>query len=303
MSQPSRVSPPMARAGAMAAILIVAAAVGAGASRYPLAHAAPVNAASAQAPVAALYAILLAAGILFLTGLVAVMWPGGRRKGDDEAPFVSEAPQVHWLGKLLAVLLPLALAAALVAAVVTGAHAVRVTPRSGGGAGLAAPSLSGPPATPARAGKGFVLPGWLPWSVFGILLVAILAVGLVLMARRRRRTSDHEEERGAARRAVEAALNALGGETEPRAAVIAAYAAMQDTLASEGVAHRQTEAPREYLHRVLMAGTATRREAGTLTGLFEEARFSTHPISARMQDAASETLALLRARLSAEEGS
>jgi phosphatidylglycerophosphate synthase len=292
-----------ARAGAVASVLTGAAAITAAAGRYPLEQSSPINAASARAPITALYAILIAAGILFLTGLVVVMWPRRRRPGDEEPPFLSEPSQMHWLGRLLAVLLPLALAAALIAAVLTGAHAVRATPRSPSGAVRALPVGSGPLVPPPPKARGFVLPGWLPWSVLGILLVGVVA-GLFLVWNRRGPSAlEHADERDVAAGAVDAALTALDTETEPRTAVIAAYAAMQETLAAEGVARRGTEAPREYLHRVLLAGTATQGEAGALTALFEEARFSAHPISRQMQDAATRTLSSLRARLVAARAS
>jgi phosphatidylglycerophosphate synthase len=281
---------------------MVAAVITAAASRYPLARSAPVNAASAQAPITALYALLIAAGIVFLTGLVVVVWPGRRGEGDEEPQLVSEPPQVHWLGKLLAILVPFALAAALVTAVLTGAHALRGTARFHGVAVDAPSAVRRPPAAPTPAGKGFVLPGWLPWSVLGIILVGIVAgvSVFVFVTQHRAGAPEPDEERLAARRAVDAAITALDGETEPRAAVIAAYAAMQDTLAAEGIQRAAAEAPREYLHRVLLAGTAVPGEAGTLTALFEEARFSAHPISPGMRDTAGRTLASVRARLVAE---
>lgn len=102
--------------------------------------------------------------------------------------------------------------------------------------------------------------------------------------------------------AVEAAIGALDTIADPRGAVIAAYVAMQATLAERGVARSPAEAPREYLRRVLMAISATEREATTLTGLFEEARFSTHPIPERVRELALAALSSLRARLTAGEG-
>ncbi|MGB0091097.1 MAG: DUF4129 domain-containing protein, partial [Solirubrobacteraceae bacterium] len=96
---------------------------------------------------------------------------------------------------------------------------------------------------------------------------------------------------------VEAAIGALETATDPRGAVIAAYGAMERTLATHGVARSPAEAPREYLRRTRAASSATEREARTLTGLFEEARFSTHPIPERVRELASSALSCLRARL------
>lgn len=293
-----RRSSPLGRAAAVACGLVLAAAIVAVAGRYPLSASAPVNAASAQAPISALFIVLTAAGLLALVGLAIVMWPGRRRKGDDEPEYVSEPPPVHWIWKVIAILLPFALAAALIAAVVGGTHALHGHRRPLGGSGLAAPTLPLPhPRTaPAQAPRSFVLPGWLPWTALAILVLAAFAAA-VFAYRRRSRTPQPGDERMATRRAVEAAITALDPHSDPRTAVIAAYGAMQETLATEGMPRGPAEAPREYLQRALVAGSAPRHDADALTGLFEEARFSRHSVSAQMRDAAFRRLSQLRAEL------
>ena len=99
---------------------------------------------------------------------------------------------------------------------------------------------------------------------------------------------------------MDAAIGALDAEADPRRAVIAAYGAMQQTLGEHGVARSSTEAPREYLQRVLTASRANDREVRTLTGLFEEARYSTHPIPERLREVALAALRSLQGRLQAE---
>jgi hypothetical protein len=96
---------------------------------------------------------------------------------------------------------------------------------------------------------------------------------------------------------VDAAIGALDAEADPRRAVIAAYRAMQQTLGEHGVARSPTEAPREYLQRVLTANQASEREAKTLTSLFEEARYSAHPIPERLREVALAALRSLQGRL------
>ena len=81
-----------------------------------------------------------------------------------------------------------------------------------------------------------------------------------------------------ARRALDAALVSLHNPADSRAAVIAAYARMEDVLASRELGRRMPEAPREYLTRVLREQGMPERSLTTLTDLFEEARFSPHPI-------------------------
>ena len=117
------------------------------------------------------------------------------------------------------------------------------------------------------------------------------------MTRRRSEPTAEPSGREAARDAVEAAIGALETTTDPRSAVIAAYAAMERALAAHGIVRSPAEAPREYLRRVLAASRGSDREARTLTGLFEEARFSPHPVSARVRDLALSALSSLHARL------
>lgn len=285
-----------ASATVAAAGLTAATAVIAMAARAPLSRSTPVDAASARAPVTALFMVFVGAGILALAAIAMSIWPGRGRKDDDEPEFAPEPLQVHWIWKLLAILLPLALGAALVAAAVLGVRTAHTAPRVYGGGGPARPPTA--TSAPRSVGTGFALPAWLPWTVLAIVVVAI-AAGVLLLVRRRAPPADEPSERSAARAAVQAAIGALDTTADPRRAVIAAYVAMQGTLAEHGVARSPAEAPREYLRRVLVASSATEREARTLTGLFEEARFSTHPIPERVRELALSALASLRARLQA----
>jgi Domain of unknown function (DUF4129) len=73
-------------------------------------------------------------------------------------------------------------------------------------------------------------------------------------------------------------LASLRDPTDPRSAVIAAYARMEQVLAERDLGRRRPEAPREYLARVLREQGMPERSLTTVTVLFEEARFSLHPI-------------------------
>jgi Domain of unknown function (DUF4129) len=282
-------------ATAAALCLTAASAVTAMAGRAPLAHSNPVNAGSAQTPVTALYALVLGAAAISLAALVALMWPG---RGSDEPDFVQEPQPVHWIEKLVAIAVPLLLGAGLITAVVLSADRVqRLRPAGRYALGGRTPR---PPAAPAHGAGGFVVPPWLPWTALGILLVAIAAGGLVLVLRRPAAVAERPDRR-AAHAAVEAALGALDTGRDARSAVIAAYAAMERALAARGVTRSPAEAPREYLHRTLAGTSGAGHDARTLTGLFEEARFSTHPIPEERRDLALTALRSLRGRLSAAE--
>ena len=80
-------------------------------------------------------------------------------------------------------------------------------------------------------------------------------------------------------------------------AVIAAYAQMEGALGSAGLPRRKSEAPREYLGRVLPEVGAGAESVERLTALFERAKFSPHAIDARMKDEAIAALERLRDEL------
>jgi Domain of unknown function (DUF4129) len=144
-------------------------------------------------------------------------------------------------------------------------------------------------------------PAWLLWTIAAVTLAGVLAA-LVLLGRDlwgrvgwpRRRRGDRptarettvvapsngaaEDNAEVARRAIDAALEPLRGPADTRAGVIEAYARMEQVLAERELGRRTPEAPREYLGRVLLQQGMPERSLTTLTGLFEEARFSLHPI-------------------------
>ena len=96
-------------------------------------------------------------------------------------------------------------------------------------------------------------------------------------------------------------LDDLLAETDPRRAVIAAYARMERAFAAHGVPRRQFEAPHEYLGRVLAEATGGGRGAARLTALFERARFSPHEVDLAMRNDAIEAIQALQAELATAE--
>jgi len=276
--------------------LVLAVAVVAIAGRAPLSHSTRIDARSAQPPTIAFVVLLLGVGIVTLGALAVLAWSGRRRK-DDPPEHEATPTEASWIWKIVATLAPLAVGAALIVAAAIGTRSARNTVRFGSGA---FGSASGGSSTSSGTPGGFVLPAWLPWTV---LAIVVFAIGVCLVAfwlRREQPTTDVAETPGASRAAVEAAIGALDAESDPRRAVIAAYAAMQRTLGEYGVVRSPAEAPREYLERALMASRATEDEARTLTGLFEEARYSEHPITERLRAVALSALRRLQGRLQAE---
>jgi len=274
--------------------LTAAMAVVAIAATAPLSPATPVSAASARAPAVALVLLIMGVGIVALGALAVLAWPARRRATDDEPAVAPTRLPVHWIWKLAAILVPFALGGALAAAAVLGARTVHQAPRVLGTGGLGrAPAAR---AAPRGTAVGYAVPSWLPWIVAAIAVVAI-AVVLVTLLRHQRPQQDAPSPRIAAHAAVQSAITALEAATDPRGAVIAAYAAMAGTLAAHGVPRRPAEAPREYLRRAMVASRVRADDAGTLTGLFEEARFSTHPLPERARERALSALTSLRTRL------
>ena len=93
---------------------------------------------------------------------------------------------------------------------------------------------------------------------------------------------------------VEGTIDDLRREEDPRRAVIAAYAQMETALAHHGLPRERSEAPFEYLTRMLRELRVRAGAALALTELFERARFSHHVIDASMKNEAIDALVAVR---------
>ena len=95
-----------------------------------------------------------------------------------------------------------------------------------------------------------------------------------------------------------AALSAgLDDSADPREVVIACYARMERAFAEAGAGRAPTESPMELLARVLTDLDVPAADVRRLTALFSEARFSAHPVTAEMRDAARRSLRNVAAAL------
>jgi hypothetical protein len=97
--------------------------------------------------------------------------------------------------------------------------------------------------------------------------------------------------------AVLAGRDALAGEA--RAAIIACYAAMEDSLAAAGVTRLESDSPADLLSRATERGVVDGPAPRLLAALFREARFSTHPMTSRHLDQARGALDEITAQLEA----
>ncbi|WP_052442878.1 DUF4129 domain-containing protein [Streptacidiphilus neutrinimicus] len=146
--------------------------------------------------------------------------------------------------------------------------------------------------------------------LLGVALVVVLVVVLSrwLVARRRVGGAaegavdgglDEDGTGEALAGAVQAGREALADDPDPRTAIIACYAAMEKSLADGGVSRRKADTPTDLLQRAADAGLVQGHAAQTLTDLFGEARYSTHPMGEHQRDQARAALESIGAHLAA----
>jgi len=157
---------------------------------------------------------------------------------------------------------------------------------SSGADGLVPGILGGGAADgPLAAAEGRYEPEFAPIPVLVVSgLIAVAVCAWLLGARSRRAADDgHEALQAALLAALDEGIDDLEAEPDPRRAVIAAYARLEQVLAAHGAARRPAEAPDEYLHRVLTSLELGRPAATRLTALFQAAKFSDHTVDATMK--------------------
>jgi hypothetical protein len=122
----------------------------------------------------------------------------------------------------------------------------------------------------------------LTWLVVGSAAALLLVAPVAVVVRRRRArrerravVPDVAERVGSNLRQ---SLADLESERDPRLAVQRAYARMEESLGDVELARAPDETPTEFTARVLRVLGASAAAASDLTGLFEIARFSDHPM-------------------------
>jgi NADH:ubiquinone oxidoreductase subunit 5 (subunit L)/multisubunit Na+/H+ antiporter MnhA subunit len=170
-----------------------------------------------------------------------------------------------------------------------------------------APHLAGTaaPQPASHQSHAAASPTWM-WAVVAAA-VALAALFLVGLARHSRAAADETEDEteprpqdGARRRlaaAVSAGTAALYDSGTPRASIIAAYAAMERSLAHAGASPEASDTPAEVLARAAQGGLVRSDAAVSLTGLFRLARYSPHPVTHGDREAAGLALDRLQADL------
>ena len=142
-----------------------------------------------------------------------------------------------------------------------------------------------------------------PWPLLALFAaLAIAAVALTSYRRRRSRPRPAPDEPADPTvpplvAALAAGERALHEDSDPRTAIIGCYAAMERSLADAGSPPRLADTPAEVLGRATATGLVRPAWAGTLTGLFRRARYSSHPMTEADRAAAIGALAQVQADL------
>lgn len=138
---------------------------------------------------------------------------------------------------------------------------------------------------------------WLPIAVVVGLMVAGIAAWVISerRARRGRRSDGDLEEQLAV--VLDETLDDLRAESDPRRAIIAAYARFERVLAANGIPRRASETSDEYLSRILHDLELGGRAVERLTSLFTRAKFSHHDVDGAMKEEAIDALEQVRDEL------
>lgn len=248
---------------------------------------------------ATIVALFALACIVFLTDLL--RRAGGRRREEEEGAIAAEAPRIPpWL-RALTQLFSLVYFVAIAYLLWRGAIPLANVVLRGGGAlpagGIASgPDLGTPPPlvtwtfAALAIGAGLGALALALWVAFGDRLALWWGEPAV----------DERPEPLVA--AVDESLEDLRGESEPRRAIIRCYARFERVAAASGVARRPWSTPMEFMREALGRLPLPRAAVPTLTGLFELARFSHHPLGMPERDRALAALDEIRTAIGEKPG-
>jgi Domain of unknown function (DUF4129) len=132
-------------------------------------------------------------------------------------------------------------------------------------------------------------PPWQGWTWGPALLVVgtVSVAALVsFLARRRRHEPAGPPASARLAEAVRRSIDDIRRDPDPRHAVIAAYARMEESLEDGGWPRRPSSAPFEYVEEALERMSVPPTPTRSLTELFEIARFSPRPVDDAMKERA-----------------
>jgi hypothetical protein len=264
-------------------------------SRGPFSHAPDRALAGASGAVLAI--VLGAAEGVALIAFVIVLAaarPGRKPPDEDEPP----RPPIPWWAKTLAVLAAVAVLITPLAVLLTGRTGPGTAPPARPGVLAPAGGAGGPPRLPATAhGSAWPL-------IAGMLIALAILVALTAWSRRTRGRPGgppRDRARLALGETLAAARAALASQDacDPRAAIIACYAAMERGFAAAGSAPAAADTPAEVLARATGAGLVSPGPAARMAALFRRARYSSEPMTSADSSAAAAALDQMQAGLAA----
>ena len=162
-----------------------------------------------------------------------------------------------------------------------------------------------PPPTTTPAQDQSTYDPALSWPAVAVVCLLLLAaVGIWWASVRRRRAYAPRDDAALAESladVLDESLDDLRAERDPRLAVIRAYARLERVLAAHGIPRRPSDAPLEYLNRVLLGLSVSTESVQRLTQLFERAKFSHHDVGPEMKDEAIAALQTMQDELRTAE--
>jgi len=250
---------------------------------------------------ATIVALFALATVVFVVHVLRLAW--SRRHAEDAEPEEALEPLrvpawVRAVRQFLAFLYFVALAYVLSRSRISLDRIMALT----SGAGAAGGSV--PPGPAAESAPPFVT-----WS-FGILALGagLAALGLALWvalgARLARRRADGEGETmpSPLGTAVDDSAEDLRSDPDARRAIVRCYARFERAAAGSGVERKPWSTPMEFMREALRRLPVPRTAVPTLTGLFELARFSHHPLGPTERDQALEALDEIRSAMRVTDG-
>jgi hypothetical protein len=224
---------------------------------------------------------------VIFAGSLLLIWietPKARSRKRRRRPVGSEldelGPSLWTAGKTAAVVV-LALAVFCIAMLPLPS---RPSAPTGAPAGLKPAATPGPTSREAgRAADSFNL-GWLVLPLV-LTLTALTPAAVLIRRRRLQRDVEHSDEPSELG-VVRASIAALESEHEPRRAILRAYMQMESAFRDVEIARARDETASEFLARTTQRVPQSAGAAAELTERFEEARFSTHPLTQTDRDRA-----------------
>jgi hypothetical protein len=203
-----------------------------------------------------------------------------------------QAPRKSLLEMLASMFILLAAGALLARRLVNWERPPPIEPEEAVGQARTIPvdTATAPPSTSYEGGVSWIA------VLVTVALIVLAAAAWWYSGRTRRRARGELQPALAAAvaQAVDDSLDDLRAEPDPRRAVIAAYARLERVLAAHGLPRKPSEAPLEYLGRMLTELSVSDRAARALTELFERAKFSQHAVGSEMKEEAIEALQTVR---------